>query len=387
MTEPSFLPFCRPDITQAEIDEVVDTLKSGWITTGPRVKRFEEEFAARIGARHAVAVSSCTAGLHLALVAAGVGPGDEVVTTPDTFTASAAAVLHAGARPVLADVESDTANLDPAALERAITPRTRAIIPVHVAGHPCAMDEIAGIAKERSIPVIEDAAHALPAAYKGRTIGTISPMTVFSFYATKNLTTGEGGMITTDDDQIRDRLAIFGYHGMSRDGWKRYTARGSWYYEILEDGFKYNMPDLLAALGLVQLRRLDEMQTARMRIVSAYQKAFEGITGLGTPTARPQVDSAWHLYVLRVDPDALKIDRDRFIAELTERGIGVSVHFIPLGHHPLYQRLLGVKPSNHPVAEQIYSRSLSLPLYASMTDDQVARVIDAVTAIVREHRR
>lgn len=387
MTDSSFLPFCRPDITQAEIDEVVDTLKSGWITTGPRVKKFEEEFAARIGARHAVAVSSCTAGLHLALVAAGVGSGDEVVTTPYTFTASAAAVLHAGARPVLADVEADTANIDPRALAAAITPKTKAIIPVHVAGHPCAMDEITGIARAHGLPIIEDAAHSLPAAYKGHQIGTISPMTVFSFYATKNLTTGEGGMITTDDDQIRERLAIFGYHGMSRDGWKRYTARGSWYYEILEDGFKYNMPDLLAALGLVQLRRLDEMQAARMRIVNDYQNAFSGIPGLVTPVARPEVESAWHLYILRIDPGVLRIDRDRFIAEMTERGIGVSVHFIPLGHHPLYQRLLGVSPADHPVAERIYSRSLSLPLYPSMTGDQVGRVIQAVTEIARENLR
>lgn len=387
MSDSSFLPFCRPDITQAEIDEVVDTLKSGWITTGPRVKKFEEEFASVIGSRHAVAVSSCTAGLHLALVAAGVGPGDEVVTSPYTFTASAAAVLHAGAKPVLADVESDTANIDPKALSAAITARTKAIIPVHVAGHPCAMDEITEIAGQRGIPVIEDAAHSLPAAYKGRKIGTLSPMTVFSFYATKNLTTGEGGMITTEDDQIRERLSIFGYHGMSRDGWKRYTARGSWYYEILEDGFKYNMPDLLAALGLVQLRRLDEMQTARMRIVRQYDAAFADLPGIMTPVARPEVDSAWHLYIIRLDPTALRIDRDRFIAEMTERGIGVSVHFIPLAHHPLYQRLLGVRPADHPVAEMIYTRSFSLPLYPSMTPEQVSRVIDAVTAIARENLR
>jgi len=381
------IPFCRPDITEAEISEVVETLRSGWITTGPRTKRFEEEFAARIGARHAVAVSSCTAGLHLALVAAGVGPGDEVVTTPYTFTASAAAVLHAGATPVLADVERDTANLDPEALEKAITPRTRAIIPVHIAGHPCEMDRILEIARTRRIPVIEDAAHALPASYKGRVIGTLSPMTVFSFYATKNLTTGEGGMITTDDDGLKDRLSVFGYHGMSRDGWQRYTARGSWYYEILEDGFKYNMSDLQAALGLVQLRRLDEMQAARARIVGAYQDAFAGVPGLTGPIARAEVDPAWHLYILRIDGKALKIDRDRFIDELTARGIGVSVHFIPLGHHPLYQRLLKVKPADFPVAEEVYRASLSLPLFPSMTGAQVGKVIETVLSVAKEHRR
>jgi dTDP-4-amino-4,6-dideoxygalactose transaminase len=387
VTQNPFIPFHRPDITQAEIDEVVDTLRSGWITTGPKTRRFEEEFAARIGCRHAVAVSSCTAGLHLALVAAGVGPGDEVVTTPYTFTASAAAVLHAGARPVLADVEDDTANLDPAAFEKAITPRTKAVIPVHIAGHPCAMDEILGIARARGLTVIEDAAHSLPAAYKGRTIGTLSPMTIFSFYATKNLTTGEGGMATTDDDRLRDRLAIFGYHGMSRDGWKRYTSRGSWHYEILEDGFKYNMSDLQAALGLVQLRRLDEMQAARLRLVQAYQTAFAGVTGLVTPRARLEVESAWHLYVLRVDAGALRIDRDRFIGELTERGIGVSVHFIPLGHHPLYRRQLGVSPADFPVAERFYQSALSLPLYPTMTPGQVDRVIESVLEVARENVR
>ena len=385
MTE--HVPFCRPDITEAEISEVVETLRSGWITTGPRTKRFEEEFASRVGARHAVAVSSCTAGLHLALVAAGVGPGDEVVTTPYTFTASAAAVLHAGARPVLADVELDTANIDPASIEKAITPRTRALIPVHIAGHPCEMDAILELARRRGITVIEDAAHALPTTWKGRMVGTLSPMTVFSFYATKNLTTGEGGMITTDDDQLKERLSVFGYHGMSRDGWQRYTARGSWYYEILEDGFKYNMSDLQAALGLVQLRRLDEMQTARARIVRAYQDAFAGVPGLVTPVTRAGAGHAWHLYILRIDPAALTIDRDQFIQELTARDIGVSVHFIPLAHHPLYQRLLGIKPSDFPAAEAAYRASISLPLFPSMTPQQAQRVIDAVLAIASERRR
>jgi len=382
-----FVPFCRPDITQAEIDEVVDTLRSGWITTGPRSKRLEERFAQRIGASHAVAVSSCTAGLHVALVAAGVGPGDEVITTPYTFTASAAAVLHAGATPVLVDVEPDTANIDPAAIERAITPRTKAIIPVHIAGHPAEMDPIAALAAQRRLTVIEDAAHSLPAAYKGKAIGTISPMTVFSFYATKNLSTGEGGMTTTNSDELRDRLSVFGYHGMSRDGWKRYTSKGSWYYEILEDGFKYNMPDVLAALGLVQLARLDEMQARRRAIVKAYQEAFADLPGVIRPQARPHVSHAWHLYQIRVDKRALRIDRDQFIQELTAREIGVSVHFIPLARHPLYQRRLGVRPEQFPSADAIFEATLSLPLYSSMTSVQVTRVIDAVRAVAREHRR
>jgi dTDP-4-amino-4,6-dideoxygalactose transaminase len=382
-----FIPFNRPDITQAEIDEVVATLRSGWLTTGPRSRKLEEQFARRIGAAHAVAVSSCTAGLHVALIAAGVGPGDEVVTTPYTFTASAAAVLHAGATPVLADVEADTANIDPAAIERAITPRTKAIIPVHIAGHPAEMDPITELAARHKLTVIEDAAHSLPAAYKGRTIGTISPMTVFSFYATKNLSTGEGGMTTTNDAALRERLAIFGYHGMSRDGWKRYTAKGSWYYEILEDGFKYNMPDLFAALGLVQLARLDEMQQKREAIVAAYQEAFADLPGVFRPQARPHVTHAWHLYMIRIDSRALRIDRDQFIQELSQRDIGVSVHFIPLARHPLYQRRLGVTPEQFPVAESVFQSVLSLPLFPSMTSDQVTRVIETVRAVAREHRR
>jgi len=381
------IPFCRPDITEEEIAEVVETLRSGWITTGPRTKRFEEEFARRIGSRHAVAVSSCTAGLHLGLVAAGVGPGDEVITTPYTFTASAAAVLHAGARPVFVDVEEETANIDPARIEAAITDRTRAIIPVHIAGHPCDMDPITEVAARRGLSVIEDAAHALPAGYKGRAIGTISPLTVFSFYATKNLTTGEGGMITTDDDALKDRLSVFGYHGMSRDGWQRYTARGAWYYEILEDGFKYNMSDIQAALGLVQLRRLDGMQAARARIAGAYAEGFAGVDGLEVPSVREGIDHPWHLYILRIDPGALTIDRDRFIAELTDRGVGVSVHFIPLSRMPLYQRLLGIGPESYPVADAVYRRSLSLPLYPSMPSGDVTRVIEAVRDVAREHKR
>ena len=381
------IPFNRPDITQAEIDAVVETLRSGWITTGPRSRRLEEEFARRIGSRHAVAVSSCTAGLHVALVAARVGPGDEVITTPYTFTASAAAVLHAGATPVLVDVEKDTANINPEAIEKAITPRTKAIIPVHIAGHPAEMDPITELAARRGLTVIEDAAHALPAAYKGRTIGTISPMTVFSFYATKNLSTGEGGMTTTNDDTLRDRLAVFGYHGMSRDGWKRYTAKGSWYYEILEDGFKYNMPDVLAALGLVQLARLDEMQQKRLAIVGAYQEAFADLPGVTRPQSRAHVTHAWHLYQIRIEPQALRIDRDQFIQELTQRAIGVSVHFIPLARHPMYQKRLGVKPEQFPVAEAVFQGTLSLPLYPSMSSAQVTRVIDAVRDVAREHRR
>jgi dTDP-4-amino-4,6-dideoxygalactose transaminase len=381
------VPFCRPDITEDEIAEVVETLQSGWITTGPRTERFETAFAESIGAPWAVAVSSCTAGLHVALVAAGCGEGTEVITTTNTFTATAASILQAGARPVFVDIEPDTFNMDPAAVERAVTSRTKGIIPVHIAGHPCEMDPILDIAQKAGATIIEDAAHALPAAYRGRKIGTISPLTCFSFYATKNLTTGEGGMITGLDPDLNEKVRILGYHGMSRDGWKRYTQKGSWYYEIVEHGFKYNLPDIASAIGLRQLRRLDAMQARRREIVRAYDEAFGTIEGIATPATREHVEHAWHLYAIRVSERVFNAGRDGFIRDLAERGIGTSVHFIPLHLHPLYQRLLGLTPGSFPVANEVYRASLSLPLFSAMTDEEVSRVIKAVTEVAGGAKR
>jgi len=382
----SFLPFSPPDLGEEEIAEVVDTLRSGWITTGPKTRQFETEFAGALGSPGALALNSCTAGLHVALATLGIGEGDEVITTPMTFAASANVIEHVRARPVLVDVEPDTLNIDPDAVARAITPRTRAIIPVHYAGHPVELDAIEALAGPRGIHVIEDAAHSLPATFRGRMIGAGSNPVAFSFYATKNLTTGEGGMLTGDQEFL-DRARMFSLHGMSRDAWKRYDKGGSWFYEILTPGFKYNMTDLQAAIGRVQLRRLESLMDRRRRIVAAYTAAFEGEEALQTPVARAHVGHAWHLYVLRLRPECLTIDRNRFINELTERQIGTSVHFIPLHVHPFYRDRYGYTPGSFPIAFDSYSRMLSLPLNTRMSDADVHDVIDAVTDTVRTFRR
>jgi len=381
-----FLPFSPPLIGEEEIAEVVDTLRSSWITTGPKTRRFETEFAAHVQAPGALALSSCTAALHTALVTLGIGPGDEVVTTPMTFAASANVIEHVGARPVLADVEPDTLNLDPARVAAAITPRTRAILPVHYAGHPVDLDTLGLLAERHRLALIEDAAHALPAAYKGRRIGAGTNPVAFSFYATKNLTTAEGGMLTGDPDFLA-RARIVGLHGMSREAWKRYDKGGSWYYEVVLPGFKYNMTDIQAALGVWQLRKLERHQARRRAVVALYDAAFAGEPALELPVTRPEVEHAWHLYVLRLRPEALRIDRDRFITALAERNIGTSVHFIPIHLHPYYRDRYGYAPDAFPVAHANYRRMLSLPLNPRLSDQDVADVIEAVRDIVRRHCR
>ena len=381
-----FLPFSPPLIGEEEIAEVVDTLRSSWITTGPKTRRFETEFAAHVQAPGALALSSCTAALHTALVTLGIGPGDEVVTTPMTFAASANVIEHVGARPVLADVEPDTLNLDPARVAAAITPRTRAILPVHYAGHPVDLDALGLLAERHRLALIEDAAHALPAAYKGRRIGSGTNPVAFSFYATKNLTTAEGGMLTGDPDFLA-RARIVGLHGMSREAWKRYEKGGSWYYEVVLPGFKYNMTDIQAALGVWQLRKLERHQARRRAVVALYDAAFAGEPALELPVTRPEVEHAWHLYVLRLRPEALRIDRDRFITALAERNIGASVHFIPIHLHPYYRDRYGYAPDAFPVAHANYRRMLSLPLSPRLSDQDVADVIEAVRDVVRTHRR
>jgi dTDP-4-amino-4,6-dideoxygalactose transaminase len=382
----SFLPFSPPSISEAEIEAVVDTLRSNWITTGPKTKRFESEFAEYIGATSpgALALNSCTAGLHVALAACDIGEGDEVITTPMTFCASANVIEHVGARPVLADIEPDTMTLDPRQVAKAITPKTKAILPVHYAGHPTDMKPIMELAREHKLFVIEDAAHSLPASYEGRQIGTIGDFTSFSFYATKNLTTAEGGMLMGKPEMM-DRARVISLHGMNRDAWKRYTAEGNWYYEVVEPGFKYNMTDIQAAIGLVQLGRLSEMQKRRRAVVEQYNTAFSQIPALQTPVERPNVQSAWHLYVLRLNPERLKINRAAFIDQLKERQIGTSVHFIPVHLHPYYRDKYGLKPDDFPVTYQQYQRILSLPLHPGLTDDEVQDVIAAVTDICEEN--
>jgi dTDP-4-amino-4,6-dideoxygalactose transaminase len=381
-----FLLFSPPAVGQEEIDEVVDTLRSGWLTTGPKTKRFEGEFARVVEAPGALALSSCTAGLHTALVCLGIERGDEVITTPMTFVSTVNVVEHLGARPVLVDVEPDTLNIDPDAIARAITPRTRAIVAVHYAGHPAELDPIREVAASHGIHLIEDAAHALPARYRGRLIGSGQNPVAFSFYATKNLTTGEGGMLTGSEDLVA-RARTLSLHGMDRDAWRRYSREGSWYYEVVEPGFKYNMTDIQAALGLAQLRKLARFQQRRREIVAAYNLAFLDVPSLVTPTERAHVEHAWHLYGLRLVPEALTIDRDRFITELSVRNIGTSVHFIPVHLHPFYRTRYGYVPEQFPIAYREFRRILSLPLHPGLTDGDVADVIDAVLDVARSFAR
>jgi len=369
-----------------EIEEVMDTLRSDWITTGPKVRRFEEEFASFIGAPAALAVSSGTDAMLVGLAALGIGPGDEVITTPMTFCSTVHVIEHLGARPVLVDVEPDTLNISPERIANAVTPATHAIMPVHLYGHPCEMDTILELAREYDLAVIEDAAHALPAKYKGRMVGAIGTLTAFSFYATKNITTAEGGMLTGSPEMI-EQARIWSLHGMSRDAWKRYTSEGSWYYEVVLPGFKCNMTDIQAAIGLQQLRKLPRFQERRREIVRRYNEAFAQLDALQTPVERPEVESAWHLYVLRLNLETLAIDRSRFIEELKARNIGTSVHFIPIHLHPYYRDKYGFRPEDFPVAYREYQRIVSLPLYPRMTDQDVEDVIEAIADVVSKHRR
>jgi len=402
----TFLPFFRPLIGEEEIAEVVDTLRSDWITTGPKVRRFEQEFATFVGAPTALALNSCTAALHVALVVLGIGPGDAVITTAMTFCSTLHVIEHIGARPILVDVERDTLNIDPRLVEAAVTAGhgLKAIVPVHLYGHPCEMDAITEVARKYDLAVVEDAAHALPARYKGCSIGALShkqksqladskglvpgvrSAVCFSFYATKNLTTGEGGMLTGDAELVNEARR-WSLHGMTHDAWNRYSMNGSWYYEVVAAGFKYNMSDIQAAIGLHQLRKLAEFDLRRREIVSRYNEAFSHFEEVQTPTERPEVDHAWHLYVLRLNLQTLTIDRGHFIEELRARNIGTSVHFIPIHLHPYYRGKYGFRPDDFPVAHQEYERIVSLPLYPRMTDSDVDDVIGAVEDIISRYRR
>ncbi len=382
-----FLPFHRPSIEAAEIEAVVDTLRSGWLTMGPKTRAFEEAFAQAVGARFAVAVSSATAGLHLGLNALGVGPGDEVLVPTMTFASTAATVVHTGAHPRLVDCEADTMNISVDDAERRCSPNTKAIVPVHFAGHPCDMDTVRNLASTHQLAVMEDAAHALPARYRGRMVGSMSELTVFSFYATKNLTTGEGGMVTSDDEALSDRIRSRRLHGMTRDAWKRYSAEGSWRYDVSYPGFKYNMTDMNAALGLVQLGRMADLQAKRQALVDRYYAALADVDELELPTCKPDIEHAWHLFVVRVRPERLTIGRDQVIVQLTEAGIGTSVHFIPLHEHSYYRDVLGYKAADFPNATVAFARTISLPLFPGMHPADIDRVADTLGSILRRHRR
>jgi dTDP-4-amino-4,6-dideoxygalactose transaminase len=381
------VPFHAPSIGEAEIAAVVDVLRSGWLTTGPRAKEFERAFAARVGATHAVALNSATAALHLALEAAGVGPGDEVIVPTMTFAATAEVVLYLGARPILADCDDRTLNLAPAEIDRVRTARTRAVIPVHYGGRPCDMDGIAERGRAYGLTVIEDAAHCFPCTYRGRPIGSISDFTCFSFYATKTITTGEGGMVTTADETAAKRMRLMSLHGISGDAWKRYTSEGSWYYEVVAPGMKYNLTDMAAALGLVQLGRAEEFGQARTRIASRYTAAFADLSEIRTPEPAPENEHAWHLYPIRLQLDRLGIARGPFIAALKAENVGCSVHFIPLHVHPYYRDTHGYRREQFPNASAAYEELVSLPIYPAMTDADIDHVIEAVRRVVAAHRR
>lgn len=405
------------------MDEVRQVLQSGWLTTGPKVQRFEREFADYVGARFAVSVNSCTAAMHLSLEAAGLRAGDLVLTTPYTFAATAEVIRYFDAVPVFVDVTPDVLNIDPRCLRETLDDldrclstggaarlpavaralghagarhtglpdrRVKAVIPVHIAGHPCDMDAINGIAQEYGLAVIEDAAHACSASYHGKLIGSqmaegVWSAACFSFYATKTLATGEGGMVTTDNADIADRIRLMSLHGISKDAWKRYTSEGSWYYEILAPGYKYNMPDIIAAIGLAQLRKVEAMRERREEIARRYNQAFAQYPAVQIPTVGERVSHAWHLYMLRLNGSALSVTREHVISDLQRRNIGVSVHFIPLHVQPYYQTTYGYQPEDMPVAFREYGREVSLPIYSKMTDFDVESVIDAVCVTLDEH--
>jgi dTDP-4-amino-4,6-dideoxygalactose transaminase len=387
------VPYHRPSIGPEEIGEVVSTLESGWLTTGPRTAQFEREFAEYAGAPHALGVNSCTAGLHLALAALGIGPGDEVITTPLTFCATVNVILHTGATPVLADV-GDDGNLDPASVEARIGERTKAVIPVHLAGLPCDMDALWALARRHKLRVIEDAAHAAGACYRGSPIGAGNPQTgarsdavAFSFYATKNLTTGEGGMVTTHDAALADSMKVLCLHGISKDAWNRYTDRGKWFYEVLVAGFKYNLTDIQSAIGIHQLRKLEDFTRLRARYAAIYNRTLGDCEEFELPGDRADSRHAWHLYGLRLNLNKLECGRDEFISELRERGIGTSVHFIPIPLHPFFARFAD-RPENFcPRALALYPRLVSLPLYPAMAEAEVEYVAEMTREVARKHRK
>ena len=385
MNPPAFLPFARPDITEAEIDAVARAMRSGWVTTGPETKAFEQEFAAYLGGGvHAVAVNSATAGLHLALEAIGVGPGDEVIAPTLTFTATVEVARYLGADAVLVDSDPVTLNIDPAKIEAAITPRTKAILPVHYGGLACDMAAVFDIAKKHGLQVIEDAAHALPTTVNGALIGQLaSAATVFSFYANKTMTTGEGGMVVTKDEALAARMKVMRLHGISRDAFDRFTSTTpAWYYEIVAPGFKYNMTDMAAALGRVQLQRLPGFVQRRQQLAARYLHELQELP-LILPADAPAGDAnAWHLFVLRLADDA-RATRDEVIQALSDAGIATSVHYVPLHRQPYWRDRYQLTPEQFPVAEAAYQRMFSIPLFTAMSDDEQGRVIAALRAVVR----
>ncbi|HEY4744818.1 MAG TPA: DegT/DnrJ/EryC1/StrS aminotransferase family protein, partial [Desulfuromonadaceae bacterium] len=382
------LPFSTPTIDDAEINEVVDSLRSGWITTGPKVKRFEEEFRAYVGAPFAVALSSATAGLHVTLLALKIREGDEIITTPMTFASTVSMIILCGATPVLADIEPGTLNIDVNAVSERITPRTRAIIPVHFAGQACDMDPLFSLAKAHNLTIIEDAAHAAGTEYKGKRIGSLDSVSIFSFHPNKNITTGEGGMVCTPDETLAEEVSLLKFHGMSREAWKRFAASGTPNYDIMLPGFKYNMMDIQAAIGIHQLPRLDGFIDRRRAIAELYNREFAGIAELALPTCAPYDQRhAWHLYTPLVRIEQLTIDRDQFMAELKKLNIGSGLHYKAIHHHAWYREHLPIADEALPNASYASERILSLPLFPKMTEDDARDVVAAVKTVIHSNRR
>jgi len=383
----TFLVFGSPKIERPEIDEVIACMESGWLGTGPRVALLEEDFKAYKGARHAVAVNSCTAALHLSLLAAGLNPGEEVITTPLTFCATVNAILHAGATPVLADVDSRTLNIDPSRVESEITSKTRAILPVHFAGRPCEMNPICDIAERHGLKVIEDCAHAIEAEYKGKKTGTFGDFGCFSFYVTKNIVTGEGGMVLTREESDSAHIKVLALHGMSKDAWKRFGDEGFKHYSVIECGFKYNMMDLQAAIGIHQLQRIDQYWKRRREIWERYNEAFADLPLTLPADPDPGTRHAYHLYTILVDEERTLIGRDAFLDAMTARNIGVGVHYLSIPEHPYYRREFGWRPEDYPNAMRIGRQTVSLPVSAKLSDGDVEDVIDAVIRLIGKCRR
>lgn len=378
-----FLVFGAPQICEQEIDEVVASLRSGWLGTGPKVAQFEKDFAAYKGGREAVAVNSCTAALHLSLLAAGVGPGDEVITSTLTFCATVNAIIHSGATPVLADCDPDTMNLSAESVRARLTERTRAIVPVHFAGRPCDMDALQSVAREHDLKMIEDCAHAVEAAYRGRPVGTFGDFGCFSFYVTKNVAAGEGGMVLARREQDAARIKVLALHGMSKDAWKRFSDTGYKHYQVVECGFKYNMMDLQAAIGLHQLMRVERNWVRRQAIWSRYQAAFADLP-VGRPVEPdPDTRHALHLYTLQIDEQRAGLSRDDFMTAMHQHNIGTGVHYLSLPEHPYYQERFAWQPEHYPNGMRIGRRTVSLPFSAALSDEDVEDVIDAVRALVK----
>lgn len=381
------IPFARPLIGDDEINEVIDTLKSGWLTTGPKVKQFEEDFAAYLGVKHALAVSSATAGLHLGLEALGISQGDKVITTVHTFTATAEVIRYLGADPVFVDMEEGTFNLDLAAVEHILktTNKIKAIIPVHFAGQAVDMTRLNNLAAHYGVRVMEDAAHALPTTHNGAKIGGLSDVSVFSFYANKTITTGEGGMITTNDDELAKRMKVMRLHGISRDAFDRFTSdKPSWHYQIVAPGFKYNMMDLAAAVGIHQLKKADEFQQRRQQIAEYYNEALKDLPIVTPYISEPNDMHSWHLYVIQLKLEEIAVDRNTFIEKMAEHGVGTSVHYIPLHQQPYWQERYHLSNEQFPRSSAAYERIVTLPNYPSMTDAEIERVVDVIKLILEK---